>query len=136
MPISATVKDVATRKLVSVDENDSIYDAVVLMTAETIGAIAITSLQKAVGILTERDLMKKVILEGLDAKNTKVGDVMSAPLIVIRSDASIGEATQLMQLRKIRRLIVEEEGRIVGIVTQRDLERGTLEYFSALTGME
>ena len=136
MPISATVKDVATRKLVSVDENDSIYDAVVLMTAENIGAIVITSLQKAVGILTERDLMKKVILEGLDAKNTKVGDVMSAPLIIIRSDASIGEATQLMQLRKIRRLIVEEDGRIVGIVTQRDLERGTLEYFSALTGME
>ena len=136
MPISAMVKDVATRKLVSVDENDSIYDAVVLMTAENIGAIVITSLKKAVGILTERDLMKKVILEGLDSKNTKVGDVMSSPLITIRSEASIGEATQLMQLRKIRRLLVEDEGRIVGIITQRDLERGTLEYFSALTGME
>ena len=130
------VKDVATRKLISVDENDSIYDAVVLMTAENIGAIVITSLKKAVGILTERDLMKKVILEGLDSKNTKVGEVMSSPLITIRSDASIGEATQLMQLRKIRRLLVEDEDRIVGIITQRDLERGTLEYFSALTGME
>jgi len=136
MPISAMVKDVATRKLISVDENDSIYDAVVLMTAENIGAIVITSLKKAVGILTERDLMKKVILEGLDSKNTKVGEVMSSPLITIRSDASIGEATQLMQLRKIRRLLVEDEDRIVGIITQRDLERGTLEYFSALTGME
>ena len=136
MPISAMVKDVATRKLVSVDENDSIYDAVVLMTAENIGAIVITSLKKAVGILTERDLMKKVILEGLDSKNTKVGEVMSSPLITIRSEASIGEATQLMQLRKIRRLLVEDEGMIVGIITQRDLERGTLEYFSALTGME
>ena len=135
MPISATVRDLATRKLVSVDENDAVYDAVVLMTTEDIGAIIVTSVRKPVGILTERDLMKKVLLEGLDPKNTKVGEVMSAPLITIRSNASLGEATQLMQLRKIRRLLVEEKGRIVGIITQRDLERGTLEYFSALTGM-
>jgi len=135
MPISATVRDVTTRKLVSVDENDAVYDAVVLMTTEDIGAIIVTSVRKPVGILTERDLMKKVLLEGLDPKNTKVGEVMSAPLITIRSNASLGEATQLMQLRKIRRLLVEEKGRIVGIITQRDLERGTLEYFSALTGM-
>ena len=135
MPISATVRDVTTRKLVSVDENDAVYDAVVLMTTEDIGAIIVTSVRKPVGILTERDLMKKVLLEGLDPKNTKVGEVMSAPLITIGSDASLGEATQLMQLRKIRRLLVEEKGRIVGIITQRDLERGTLEYFSALTGM-
>ena len=135
MPNSATVKDIATRKLVAVDENDSVYDAVVLMTTEDIGAIVVTSVRKPAGILTERDLMKKVILEGLDPKNTKVGEVMSAPLITIRSEASFGEATQLMQLRKIRRLLVVEKGRIAGIITQRDLERGTLEYFSALTEM-
>jgi len=135
MPNSATVKDIATRKLVAVDENDSVYDAVVLMTTEDIGAIVVTSVRKPAGILTERDLMKKVILEGLDPKNTKVGEVMSAPLITIRSEASFGEATQLMQLRKIRRLLVVEKSRIAGIITQRDLERGTLEYFSALTEM-
>ena len=133
MPISATVKDIATRKLVSVDENDSVYEAVVLMTTEDIGAIVVTSGRTPVGILTERDLMKRIILQGLEPKNTKVGEAMSTPLITIRSDASFGEATQLMQDRKIRRLLVEESGDIIGIVTQRDLERGTLDSFSALT---
>jgi len=135
MPISATVKDIATRKLISVDETDSVYDAVVLMTTEDIGAIVVNSVRTPVGILTERDLMKKVVLEGLDPKNTKVGEVMSAPLITIRSDASFGEATQLMQDRKIRRLLLVENGKFVGIITQRDLERGTLDSFSALTAM-
>ena len=135
MPISATVKDIATRKLISVDETDSVYDAVVLMTTEDIGAIVVNSVRTPVGILTERDLMKKVVLEGLDPKNTKVGEVMSAPLITIRSDASFGEATQLMQDRKIRRLLLVEKGKFVGIITQRDLERGTLDSFSALTAM-
>ena len=135
MPISATVKDIATRKLIVVDENDSVYDAVVMMTAEDIGAIVVASVREPVGILTERDLMKKVVLEERDPKNTKVGEVMSKPLITIRSDASFGEATQLMQERKIRRLLVEEDGKIVGIITQRDLERGTLDSFSALTGL-
>jgi CBS domain-containing protein len=135
MPISATVKDIATRKLIVVDENDSVYDAVVMMTAEDIGAIVVASVREPVGILTERDLMKKVVLEERDPKNTKVGEVMSRPLITIRSDASFGEATQLMQERKIRRLLVEEDGKIVGIITQRDLERGTLDSFSALTGL-
>ena len=135
MPNSATVKDIATRKLVAVDENDSVYDAVVLMTTEDIGAIVVNSVRTPVGILTERDLMKKVVLEGLDPKNTKVADVMSTPLITIRSDASFGEATQLMQDRKIRRLLLVEKGKFVGIITQRDLERGTLDSFSALTAM-
>jgi len=135
MPISATVKDIATRKLISIDETNSVYAAVVLMTAEDIGAIVVDSVRKPVGIVTERDLMKKVILEGRDPKNTKVGEVMSTPLITIRSDASFGEATQLMQDRKIRRLLIEEKGEIIGIITQRDLERGTLDSFSALTAM-
>jgi CBS domain-containing protein len=135
MPISATVKDIATRKLIVVDENDSVYDAVVMMTTEDIGAIVVASVREPVGILTERDLMKKVVLEERDPKNTKVGEVMSKPLITIRSDASFGEATQLMQERKIRRLLVEDDGKIVGIITQRDLERGTLDSFSALTGL-
>ena len=135
MPISATVKDIATRKLISVDETDSVYDAVVLMTTEDIGAIVVNSVRTPVGILTERDLMKKVVLEGLDPRNTKVGEVMSTPLITIRSDASFGEATQLMQDRKIRRLLLVEKGKFVGIITQRDLERGTLDSFSALTAM-
>jgi CBS domain-containing protein len=135
MPISATVKDIAARKLITVDETDAVYAAVVLMTTEDIGAIVVTSVRKPVGILTERDLMKRVVLQGRDPKNTKVAEVMSTPLITIGSSASLGEATRLMQDRKIRRLLVEEKGRIVGIITQRDLERGMLDYFSALTGV-
>lgn len=133
MTISILVRDLVRRKLISIDQDDAVYDAVVMMSTSNIGAIVATSFGKPVGIITERDLMKKVTLRGLNPKEVKVREVMSSPLVTVGPDSSIGEAAMLMQTKGIRRLLVKDGDEVTGIVTQRDLERGVLDYFAALS---
>lgn len=133
MALLMRVGDLVQRKLVTIDQDDAVYNAVVMMAAANIGAIVATSFGKPVGIVTERDLMRKVTLQGLNPKDVEVKAVMSSPLIAVGPDSSIGEAALIMQTKGIRRLLIKEGDDITGIVTQRDLERGVLEYFSALS---
>jgi CBS domain-containing protein len=136
LPVSERVEDIANKNIISVDENQSVYDAVTLMVTESIGAIVVTSMRRPVGIITERDLAKKIILKGLDPKNVIAKELMSAPLVTIDASASLGEAAQLLQEKKIRRLLVQKNDEIIGIFTQRDLERALLDYFLAISKLE
>ena len=136
MPASERVEDIANKNIISVDENQSVYDAVTLMVTESIGAIVVTSMRKPVGIITERDLAKKIILKGLDPRNVIARELMSAPLVTIDASASLGEAALLLQEKKIRRLLVQKDNEIIGIFTQRDLERALLDYFLAISKLE
>lgn len=129
MPLSTKVEDLASRRIVSVDEADTVYKAVTLMAEANIGGIVVTRSGAPVGILTERDLMRKITLPGLDPKKVLAKDIMSAPLVTIRAGESLSDATLLMQEKKIRRLLVEDKGKVVGIFTQRDLERALFDYF-------
>lgn len=133
MPISQRVEDIANKNIISVDENQSVYDAVTLMVTESIGAIVVTSMRQPVGIITERDLAKKMILKGLDPKSVIAKELMSSPLVTIDASASLGEAAILMQEKRIRRLLVQKGGEVVGIFTQRDLEKALLSYFLAVS---
>jgi len=136
LPASERVEDIANKNIISVDENQSVYDAVTLMVTESIGAIVVTSMRKPVGIITERDLAKKIILKGLDPRNVIARELMSAPLVTIDASASLGEAALLLQEKKIRRLLVQKDNEIIGIFTQRDLERALLDYFLAISKLE
>jgi CBS domain-containing protein len=136
LPASERVEDIANKNIISVDENQSVYDAVTLMVTESIGAIVVTSMRKPVGIITERDLAKKIIIKGLDPKNVVARELMSTPLVTIDASASLGEAALLLQEKKIRRLLVQKDNEIIGIFTQRDLERGLLDYFLAISKLE
>jgi predicted transcriptional regulator len=71
----------------------------------------------------------------LCGEDLKVEEIMSSPLITIEADASIGEAAILMTNNKIRRLLVTEKGKIVGIITEKDVLRGTLSYFESVVSM-
>jgi CBS domain-containing protein len=112
---------IARRQLVDVDENSSVLEAAQRMVKEGRGSVVITRAGERVGILTERDLLRKVMAKGLDPRSMKVKEVMTSPPVSIDSKRPLREAIDLMNRRGVRRMLVTENGKIVGIFTLRDI---------------
>ncbi len=112
---------IARRELVDVDENSSVLEAANRMAEKNRGSVIITSAGERVGILTERDILTKVVAKGLDARSTKVKGVMSSPPVSIDHQKPLREAIDLMNRKGVRRMLVTDNGKIVGIFTLRDI---------------
>ena len=123
MVVSMTVKisDLMNKNLITVDVNAPVIDAIRTMIDHDIGSVVVTRDNEPIGIVTERDCLKKAICAELDCGVTAIGEIMSTPLITIDADASLYKATRLMLEHNIRRLVVTSDGTIVGIFTQKDL---------------
>ena len=117
------VRDVMVREVITVDENSTVKEAVDIMNEFQIGSLIVLEKGKAIGIVTERDFLRRVIGEGKDAKNTKVGEIMTTPLVVVEPSADLEEAVKLMFQRKIKKLAVVDAKKLVGIVTLTDIAR-------------
>jgi CBS domain-containing protein len=118
----STVKDIMTWHVISVSVDHTILEAAQLMTSHHIGCVVVIEGEKLVGIVTERDFVRRVVAEKLPL-NTKVSDVMSKPVITINTRASIKEAATLMANNKVRRLPVLEQNKITGIIVGADIVR-------------
>jgi CBS domain-containing protein len=118
--------------LITIDVESLSYDAVKLMVERNIGALVVTDRGEPVGIITDRDIFRRCCLT-ISCKRVKVGEIMSKPLITVDGGTPINKATKIMSEKKIRRLLVTEESKIAGIITQKDLMRGTLFAFQALS---
>ena len=116
------VRDVMNKSIISVDKDDAIRMAVKKMIHGGIGAVIVTEKDKPVGILTERDILKFIANEKMDLDNSKVENIMSAPLISVDSSSSLEEAAGVMLTNNIRRLIIKEKDEYVGIISQRELQ--------------
>jgi len=119
--VSLKVEDVMVREVVTISENASVKEAAGIMNQFEIGSIIAVRKGKAIGIVTERDLLKRVIAEGMDAKKTRVKDIMSSPLVVIAPGAELEEALRLMFEKKIKKLVVVDQKRLVGLVSLTDM---------------
>jgi len=117
------VDDVMVEDIVTVDSDATVMEAVELMNKHEIGCLIVTRKEKAVGIVTERDFLKRVLAESRDPKKTKVRQIMSKPLIFGEPDMDIEDAARLMFRKKIKKLPVVENGRLLGLVTLTDLAR-------------
>ena len=117
------VRDVMNKSIISVDKDDAIRMAVKKMLHGDIGAVIVTEKDKPIGILTERDILKFIANEKMDLDNSKVENIMSAPLISVDSSSSLEEAAGVMLTNNIRRLIIKEKDEYVGIISQRELQR-------------
>lgn len=135
MPVMTSVRDIMTSDLISVKTTDQVIVAIELMTKHDIGSVVVTEDEKPVGILTERDILKKVCAKELSAKAITAREVMSKPLITIKADSRLGEAALLMTRKNVRRLLVIDKEKVVGIITQKDITRGTLETFMVLASI-
>ena len=118
-----SVKEVMTKKVVVFNEEDSIQDIAKKMKDKGIGSVLITRNDQAVGIITERDLVDKAIASNLSAKETKAKQIMTTPLISIKSDADINYASKIMGDKNIKKMPVVDDNKLVGIITQTDLAK-------------
>ena len=117
------VGDVMSKPLITVDGETPAKGAIKLMVEKDIGALVITEKGQPVGIVTERDVLKKCCLEDSWWK-FKISEIMSSPLVTVEAEKSILTAEEIMAEKNIRRLLVTEGEKILGIITQRDLVRG------------
>jgi CBS domain-containing protein len=117
------VEDVMVRDVMTIDENSTVKEAAEVMNKFEIGCLIAVRNGKAMGILTERDLLKRVVAESKDARKTKVKDVMSSPLVVVEPSADLEDAVRLMFQMKIKKLPVVGEKRLVGLITLTDVAR-------------
>jgi len=102
----------------------SIYDAAKLLKKTGVGSVIVTRKGKASGIITERDIIHKVIAAGKNPKKVKLKSIMSRPLKVIKASDSVEAAALALRNNRVKRLpVVDKEGRLVGIITEGDLLR-------------
>jgi len=117
--------DIMTRDVVTGTPQNTIVEIAKLMKTEDIGPILIVDREQSktlVGIVTDRDIVMKVIAEGQDAKATRVGDVMSKKLVTCRADDDVDVAMNAMAQYQLRRIpVVAENMKLLGIISQADV---------------
>lgn len=120
----ATVADLIGdkgRSLQRIEADRSVLDAVRAMVDANVGSLLVTSEGHVVGIVTERDYLRRVTLEDRDERTTAVREIMSSPLVVITPTTSLEECMALMTDRRIRHLPVAEQGVVTAIVSIGDV---------------
>ena len=105
----------------SVAPSTSVFDAVKLMAEKNIGALLVLEEQKIVGIVTERDYARKIVLMGRSSKETPVRDIMSSPVMYVRPDQTNEECMALMTDNRVRHLPVVDQGKLMGLISIGDL---------------
>ena len=99
----------------------SVFDAVKLMAEKSIGALVVTADEQVVGIITERDYARKIILMARSSKDTPVRDIMTSAVMYVRPDQASEECMVLMTENRLRHLPVMEGGKLIGLVSIGDL---------------
>ena len=123
------VTDVLSRKghrVTQVSPNDSVLDALKIMADQNIGSVVVTENEEYLGIMTERDYSRKVVLKGKSSTDTMVGDIMSNDLPRVAPNDTIEYCMQLMSDRNLRYLPVFENDRLAGIISINDVVRETI----------
>lgn len=123
------VSNVLTRKnraSISVNPGCSVLDALKIMSDENIGSLVVKENDKYVGIVTERDYSRKVMLKGKNSTETTVGEIMSADLPTVSPTDTIDYCMQLMSEKNIRYMPVFDSGEMVGIISMSDVVKETI----------
>ncbi len=110
----------------SVTPDTSVYDSLKLMADKNVGALLVLDADKVVGVFSERDYARKVILEGKSSKELSVKVIMSAEVVSVNPSQSIDECMALMTNKRIRHLPVLEGNRMVGIISIGDVVKATI----------
>ncbi len=121
------IRSVMTKDVATVKETDTVYSAAKLMSSRKISCVVIVGGKKPLGILTERDLIARVVVKGADAKKTKVSGIMTAPVFSVPPESDLVPTGELMKKKKVRRFTVtNDNGELIGLVTQTDILEGIL----------
>ena len=125
--MSDIVKDMIKHKKVwTIEPEASVYDAISKMSDKQIGALIVTEDNKVIGIITERDYARKVILQDKSSKNTLVREIMTKRVIYVKPDQKLEECMALMTNSHIRHLPVLDGDRLVGMISIGDVVKAVI----------
>jgi CBS-domain-containing membrane protein len=120
---AAVVRDIMTKNIVMIDHDKTALEAAKIMTEKGISSLFVVKDNHPIGIVTERDFIKKICAKELSVAEVKMSDIMSKILTTADPDTPIEVAIQRMVNHKIRRLPIMESGKLVGIITVTDLAK-------------
>jgi CBS domain-containing protein len=133
--VSQKLRKIMIEKVVTIEPNATAKKAAELMNMHGIGCVIVVDHEKPVGILTERDMLNRIVCESKPSKTTRVVSLMSKPLVTASPDMRAGDAAKLMFEHNIKKLPVVENGRLVGLVSLTDLLRspGVVEFLNIIS---
>lgn len=118
-----TIKKIMSKNILMVSGETTVKEAAKIMKTSKIGCLLVEKDKTPVGIITETDIVRRLVAEEKDAGITQVKTIMSSPLLSIDASKSVIDANDMMDKNSIRHLIIKEEGLIVGVVSSRDMMR-------------
>jgi CBS domain-containing protein len=121
-----SILDIKGYEVYSVKPDQTVYDALKVLADKEIGAVLVKEGDKLIGIFSERDYARKLILKGFFSKESSVRDVMTKDLIFVHYDADIFECMAIMTEKKIRHLPVLENNKLIGLVSIGDVVNGII----------
>lgn len=127
MPAEITIRQIM-RTIVSIDSKAKAKDAARLMVEKRIGSLIANRDGLPFGIVTERDLVEKIVAHVADPSKVTVADIMTAPLATIDASSSLIDAARKMMEKQVKRLVVTEHDKIIGIISQTDLVQSMTDF--------
>ncbi|MEM7825459.1 MAG: CBS domain-containing protein [Candidatus Aenigmatarchaeota archaeon] len=129
------IKEVMNRNVIAAKPETSVREAAKIMSKYHIGSLIILEEEKITGIVTEGDILRKVIVEGKDLDETKIKDIMTENVITITSDKTIDDAVKIMTEKKIKKLPVVDNDKLIGIITASDIMVVEPKLIEAIAGL-
>lgn len=120
-PLDDPVSKHMSREILTIDINSSAWDAAKLMKEKQTGSVFVTLAGKPVGIVTERDMLYKIVADDLPAAHVLLRKIMSSPLVSVEEETPVKKAVELMRKHNFRRLLITRNGAAVGMVNEYDL---------------
>ena len=119
--VAQVLRSKAEQSVQTIAPSASVLDAVKLMAEKNIGALLVMDGANVVGIITERDYARKIVLLGRSSKDTPVRDIMTSPVMYVRPDQTNEECMALMTDQRVRHLPIMDNGKLVGLISIGDL---------------
>jgi CBS domain-containing protein len=124
--VEVVLKAKKSDRILSIGPDQFVFEAIQKMADESVGALLVLSQNKLIGILSERDYARKVILKGLSSKETPVREIMTSPVVFVTRQHTVDECMSIMTKHHIRHLPVMKDDSLVGIISIGDLVKWTI----------